>query len=97
VREIIDKFIEKLNRRLSERGVTIRLDESAYKHLLSAGFSKAYGAREMERTIDTLLTRRLSREILEDNFSPGSSITATVISGKIALQRSHSRQPKKNA
>jgi len=44
VREIIDQFTEKLNRRLAEYRVTIRLDDLAYNHLLSAGFSKAYGA-----------------------------------------------------
>jgi ATP-dependent Clp protease ATP-binding subunit ClpA len=85
VREIIDKFIDKLNRRLAEHRVTIRLDNLAYDHLLAAGFSKAYGAREMERTIDTLLTKRLSRDILENNLAPGTSITATVISGEIML------------
>jgi ATP-dependent Clp protease ATP-binding subunit ClpC len=85
VREIIDKFIDKLNRRLAEHRVTIRLDDLAYNHLLAVGFSKAYGAREMERTIDILLTKRLSRDILENNFAPGSSITATVISGEMVL------------
>ena len=71
LREIIDKFIDKLNRRLAEHGVTIRLDDLAYNHLLAAGFSKAYGAREMERTIDTLLTKRLSRDILEKQSCSG--------------------------
>ena len=85
VREIIDKFIDKLNRRLAEHRVTIRLDDLAYDHLLAAGFSKAYGAREMERTIDTLLTKRLSRDILENNLAPGTSVTATVISGEMVL------------
>jgi ATP-dependent Clp protease ATP-binding subunit ClpC len=41
VREIIDKFVDKLNRRLAEHRVTIRLDELAYNHLLAAGLSKA--------------------------------------------------------
>lgn len=96
VREIIDKFIDKLNRRLAEHGVTISLDELAYNHLMAAGFSKDYGAREMERTIDTLLTKRLSREILENNFSPGTNVSATVVSGEIVLSHRGSRQSGKN-
>ncbi len=83
VREIIDKLIEKLNFRLAKHDVTISLDESAYNYLLTAGFSKTYGAREMERTIDTLLTKPLSRDILGDNLVPGSNITATAVSGDI--------------
>src|SRR5439155_24653692 len=66
VRQIVDKFINRLKNRLAAQGVDIALDDSAYELLMSRGFSESYGAREMERAIDTLLAKPLARALLEE-------------------------------
>jgi ATP-dependent Clp protease ATP-binding subunit ClpA len=49
---------------LTPKGVTLKLGEKAREQLLQEGYSKEYGAREMDRVIHARLKARLVREIL---------------------------------
>jgi ATP-dependent Clp protease ATP-binding subunit ClpA len=42
-REIVGKLLTQLNARISDRGVTVELDESAVELILREGYSKEYG------------------------------------------------------
>ena len=49
VRAIAEKFIARLNMRLSDQGLRLTLDESVYALLMKEGYSPEFGARPMER------------------------------------------------
>jgi ATP-dependent Clp protease ATP-binding subunit ClpC len=85
VRQIVDKFINRLRSRLTAQGVNIALEESAYELFMSRGFSEIYGAREMERTIDTLLAKPLARALLQEKVNPGDTLRVAARSGQISL------------
>jgi len=68
IRKIIDKFIFCINERLENRSLKIELDESAYRELIRVGYSREYGAREMERTINRMLSAPLAEAILQGGF-----------------------------
>ena len=72
VRQIVDKFVNRLRSRLTAQGVNITLEDSAYELLVSRGFSESYGAREMERTIDTLLAKPLAQSTAARKNRSGS-------------------------
>ena len=61
---ILDDKIRKLEERLKARNVQIEIEPEAYSKLLKEGFSPEYGAREIERVLNTRLTPLLMREIL---------------------------------
>lgn len=61
---ILDDKIKKLKERLSSRKVKLTIEKKAYEKLLDEGFSTEYGAREIERTLNSRLTPLLMREIL---------------------------------
>ncbi len=52
----------------------VELDESAYRHLIKEGYSKDYGAREMERTINRMLSAPLAEAILQGGFKKGDVV-----------------------
>ena len=83
VREIIDKFVNRLRSRLTAQGVNIALEDSAYELLMNSGFSESYGAREMERTIDTLLAKPLANALLQQKIGPGATLRVSARSGDI--------------
>ena len=56
---------------LKARNVTLTLGERAYGQLLSEGFSREYGAREMDRVIHQRLKSRLVKEILFGSLKQG--------------------------
>ena len=53
------------------------LSDEAFELLLNEGFTKEYGAREMDRVIAQRLKPMLTREILFGSLKQGGSITIT--------------------
>ena len=58
----------------------------AYKHLLKLGFTKEYGAREMDRAIASHLKPLLMREILFGTLKTGGKVEVTAENGQLSLQ-----------
>lgn len=73
---ILDDKIKRLGERLASRKVKLVIESEAYDKLLDEGFSVEYGAREIERTLNSRLTPLLMREILFGGHKTG--FTATV-------------------
>ena len=76
---ILDDKIKKLQQRLDARKVTLIIEPAAYSKLLAEGFSPEYGAREIERVLNSRLTPLLMKEILFGKHGEGFTaiITAT--------------------
>ena len=68
---ILDDKIKKLQARLDARKVTLVIEPEAYRKLLSEGFSPEYGAREIERVLNSRLTPMLMKEILFGEHKQG--------------------------
>ena len=68
---ILDKKLRELQTMLDGKSVTLRLGDKAREQLLSEGYSKEYGAREMDRVIHARLKARLVREILFGSLKQG--------------------------
>lgn len=82
---ILDDKITKLQERLAPKNISLEITPEAYSALLKEGFSPEYGAREIERTVNSRLTPLLMREIL---FGRKEGFTATVdlINGEFTLK-----------
>ncbi|MDE6340678.1 MAG: AAA family ATPase [Muribaculaceae bacterium] len=68
---ILDKKLRDLEDKLKGKNVTLNLSAEAREHLLSAGYSREYGAREMDRVIGAELKPILMREILFGKLKDG--------------------------
>ena len=74
---ILDDKISKLQKRLDSHNVRLEITAEAHEKLLKEGFSKEYGAREIERTLNSRVTPLLMREILfgrKENFTAVISV-----------------------
>ena len=76
---ILDDKIKKLQARLDARKVKLVIEPEAYSKLLAEGFSPEYGAREIERVLNSRLTPLLMKEILFGNRSKSSAEGFTAI------------------
>ena len=85
---ILDKKLAQLQQRLSARNVTLTLDPSAKDLLLTKGFTPQYGAREMDRIINSLLSPLLTREILFGQLKKGGNAIVSVNSETLKLETS---------
>ena len=72
---ILDKKLRELQDMLTPKGVTLVLGDKARAALLREGYSKEYGAREMDRVIHNRLKSRLVREMLFGSLKQGGEWT----------------------
>ena len=66
-----------LQRRLKERDVELRVDESALAFLSEVGYDPVYGARPLRRAIQRYLENPLAKEMLAGRFGAGQTVLAT--------------------
>lgn len=71
MKELIDKQVRLLNDRLKSKKVQLKLEENAYQTLTDQGFDFQYGARPLNSVFQRLVTRPLSKKILEGNLPEG--------------------------
>ena len=64
IEKICRNMIEELKARTAERGYCLKVTDNAIKKLSSIGYSEKYGARQLSRTITSLLENPISEEIL---------------------------------
>ena len=74
---ILRKKLGELQDKLTAKHVELTLTDAAFDHLLKEGFTREYGAREMDRVISQQLKPLLMREILFGSLKKGGSITVT--------------------
>ena len=68
---ILKAKIKMLERRIADKGIILEISDDAFDRLLKEGFSSEYGAREIERTLNSRITPLLMKEILfgaKENF-----------------------------
>ncbi len=71
MKQLVDKQLRQLNERLKSKKVTLKLDKKAYDTLEDQGFDFQYGARPLNGVFQKLVTRPLSKKILEGNLNGG--------------------------
>jgi len=74
MKQLIDKQVKLLNERLKTKKVHLKLDDSAYNTLTDQGFDFQYGARPLNSVFQKLVTRPLSKKILEGDLHEGEII-----------------------
>ena len=62
--KIVKKFIDELNGLLKDKNVAVKLTAEAAELLIKKGFNRKMGARPLQRTIDDMIKKPLSKEIL---------------------------------
>lgn len=75
IQAIVEIQIKKLEKRLLERQIGIRMTEKAKEFLAKEGFDPAYGARPLKRVIQKEIQDRLAIKILEGQFKEGDTVT----------------------
>ncbi len=84
---IVDLQITRLRRLLSEQKLTLSLTDEARRHLATASYDPAFGARPVKRTIQKLLRDPLAQALIEGTFASGDTVAAVVVNGTLRLQR----------
>lgn len=82
---ILDKKLAELSARLATKGVTMTLSPAARAALLSEGFTRRTGAREMDRVIALHLKPLFTRAILFGTLKEGGAATVEYAAGTYSI------------
>ncbi|HOO29178.1 MAG TPA: AAA family ATPase, partial [Lachnospiraceae bacterium] len=81
---IIKLLINDLNRRLSDRNLSIRLTAAAEEHIVENGYDPLYGARPLKRYVQKYVETLAAKLILSDAVKEGDMIVIDVQDGELA-------------
>jgi len=74
VLKIVDIRLKEVQERLADRKITLDIDNPAKQYLMSVGYSTNYGARPLNRAIQSELLNPLSVMILSDRVRDGETV-----------------------
>jgi ATP-dependent Clp protease ATP-binding subunit ClpB len=90
---IVDIQLERLRRMLSDRNITLVLDDKATAWLADAGYDPVYGARPLKRVIQRSLQNQLAQSILQGDVRDGDTITVGAGSDGLTIAPVHAANP----
>ena len=93
---IINIELSNVQNRILGRNIDLKINKSAKEFLLKEGYDKAYGARQLRRTVEKYLEDPLAEEILKGKIKNNSSVSVTGIKDKLNFKLSSSKTQKKS-
>ncbi|WP_296971813.1 ATP-dependent Clp protease ATP-binding subunit [Tepidanaerobacter sp. EBM-38] len=78
IREIVTLMIDEVNRRLTEKQISIEVTDKAKDVLAKEGYDPMYGARPLRRVIQKRIEDRLSEEMLKGSITDGDVVLVDV-------------------
>jgi ATP-dependent Clp protease ATP-binding subunit ClpB len=90
---IVDLQVERLVRRVRQRGIDVELTDGARMLLGNLGYDPTYGARPLKRVIQKHLVDPLALAILEGDFREGDVVRVDAGDGEIVLSKAEVAEP----
>lgn len=78
--------LERVTKRLMDRRITIKFDDSAVDFISEKGYDPAFGARPVKRAVQTWVENPLSKELLEGKFGEGSTVSVSAGNGMLKFR-----------
>ncbi len=74
IEKIVDIQIERIEKRLAEKGIIIKLTEEAKKYLAQKGYNPEFGARPLKRLMEKEVLDPLADKIISGKIKQGAKI-----------------------
>lgn len=88
VASILELELEGLKANLLEvGGYKLRISKAAKQVIMDQGYDEKYGARQLARTIESLIENRISEMVLKGEVTEGDTISVKARDGKISLSK----------
>jgi ATP-dependent Clp protease ATP-binding subunit ClpB len=88
---IVDIQLQRLQKRLDERKMSLVVTDAARKMLIERGWDPAYGARPLKRAIQRMVQDPLAMMLLEGKFSEGDTVEVDAKGGELVFTKAKAR------
>jgi ATP-dependent Clp protease ATP-binding subunit ClpC len=86
IQQIVDLEVGKVNARLADHALTLRLSETARDYLAQKGYDPDLGARPLRRIIQTEVEDTLSEGVLAGRFGAGQHVLCDLEEGALVFR-----------
>ena len=86
LKQIVDIMLDRINKRISEKGIKIEVTNKAKELIIKKGTDTNYGARPLRRAIQTLIEDKLAEEILDGKLKSGSTAKINAKDDEIIIE-----------
>jgi ATP-dependent Clp protease ATP-binding subunit ClpC len=83
----VDLEVDKVQKRLSEHQLSLRLTQEARQYLAEKGYEPNLGARPLRRVIQMEVEDALSEGVLADRFHAGDMVLVSLEGGELVFDR----------
>ncbi|MGK7924084.1 MAG: ATP-dependent chaperone ClpB [Spirulina sp.] len=87
LKRIVKLQVQRLEQRLSEQKLSLKLSETALDYLAELGYDPVYGARPLKRAVQRYLETDIAKAILQGDFTPGDTIFVDVEGERLVFKR----------
>ena len=80
------KIVKQVKNRFKEHKIKINFDKSIINKVIETGYSPEFGARNLERTFEKLVIRKLSSYILENRIVEDAELNVSIENDDIVIE-----------
>ena len=91
LRGIVKLEINRLEKRLAERQITLDITGAALDFLADVGFDPIYGARPLKRTIQREVETKVAKGILAGEYGDGDTVVVDVANERLEIKKGLSK------
>ena len=85
--EILDKIIDEINNRLSDKKISVSLTDKAKEHIINESFDEVYGARPIKRYVSRNIETLIAKAIISEDIKFNSSIEIDVANNEFIIKK----------
>ncbi len=89
IKEIVKLRTALVRERLLSKEISLEISEEAYAYLAKQGYDPHYGARPLNRLIQTKILNPVASHIIRNSVSAGDIVTVTVKDGELFVETRH--------
>jgi len=87
IRQIVELVLVDLENRLAEQGLLIQVSPAVKEKLAADGFDPLFGARPLNREVETQIENVLAQKLIGGEFFKGDTIRVNLVSGKVHMRQ----------
>ena len=86
IKEIVNLRIKIVEDRLAQKGIDFKISEEALSYLAKEGYNPHYGARPLNRLIQTKILNPVASHIISNGVKKGNTVTVLVKAGEMVIE-----------
>lgn len=97
IKEIVGIRINKILARLKEKQIAVSIDDEALSYLARVGYNPQYGARPLNRLIQTKVLNPIAERIIKQTILPGDTVVVSANAEDIVVSVKQTKQKRNSS